>query len=59
MHKMPGEFNVADILSKHYGHTQVWSMLRKLLFWKGDTKDNNKMMVLRANGECEVDKIAL
>jgi hypothetical protein len=26
MPKIPGEFNVADILSKHYGHTQVWSM---------------------------------
>jgi hypothetical protein len=58
MHKIPGAFNVADILRKHYGHTQLLSMLQNLLFWKGDIKDNNKM-VLRSNGECEVDKISL
>ena len=32
-----GEINPADILSKHWGHAQVWSILQPLLFWQGDT----------------------
>ena len=34
---IPGSINPADILSKHWGYQQVWSMLRPLLFWSGDT----------------------
>jgi len=34
---LPGEINPADILSKHWGYTQIWSMLQPLLFWQGDT----------------------
>ena len=35
---IPGEFNPADVLSKHWGHSQVWHhLLRPLLFWMGDT----------------------
>jgi hypothetical protein len=37
-----GEFNPADILSKHWGYTQVWPQLRALLFWSGDTQDIEK-----------------
>ncbi len=32
-----GESNPADILSKHWGYSQVWPQLRSLLFWAGDT----------------------
>ena len=36
---IPGEINPADILSKHWGYSQVWTMLQPLLFWTGDTAD--------------------
>ena len=34
-----GESNPADILSKHWGYSQIWSQLKALLFWQGDTID--------------------
>jgi hypothetical protein len=34
---IPGEHNPADILSKHWGYSQVWTRLRTLLFWSDDT----------------------
>jgi hypothetical protein len=36
---IPGEHNPADILSKHWGYSQVWTQLKTLLFWHGDTED--------------------
>jgi hypothetical protein len=36
---MPGKTNPADILSKHWGHADIWETLRPFLFWKGDTAD--------------------
>ena len=36
---VPGEINPADMLSKHWGYSQVWTMLQPLLFWTGDTAD--------------------
>jgi len=36
---IPGEINPADVLSKHWGHAQVWHLLRPILFWKGDTAE--------------------
>ena len=36
---LPGELNPADILSKHWGYSQVWPILRSVLFWAGDTAD--------------------
>ena len=36
---IPGESNQADVLSKHWGYSQVWFQLKALLFWKGDTTD--------------------
>jgi hypothetical protein len=36
---IPGDINPADILSKHWGYSQIWYQLRALLFWKGDTGD--------------------
>ena len=38
-HWIPGESNAADILSKNWGHAQVWPLLRPLLFWYGDARD--------------------
>jgi hypothetical protein len=32
-----GKKNVADILSKHWGFTEVWPLLKALLFLRGDT----------------------
>jgi hypothetical protein len=34
---IPGAINPADILSKHWGYSQVWNQLKALLYWKGDT----------------------
>jgi hypothetical protein len=36
-HHMPGEINPSDVLSKHWGYTELWSRIKALLFWKGDT----------------------
>jgi hypothetical protein len=36
---IPGELNPADILSKHWGYTQIRECLKSLLFWKGYTAD--------------------
>jgi hypothetical protein len=33
----PGDINLADILSKHWGYSQIRERLKSLLFWKGDT----------------------
>ena len=38
-HFIPGEHNPADILSRHWGYTQVRECLKSLLFRKGDTAD--------------------
>jgi hypothetical protein len=36
---VPGDTNPANILSKHWGYSQVRECLKSLLFWKGDTAD--------------------
>ena len=38
IYHIPGEINPADILSKHWGHQQIWKQLQPLLFWQGDTQ---------------------
>jgi hypothetical protein len=38
-HFIPGQSNPADILSKHWGYSQVWTQLKSILFWRGDTAD--------------------
>jgi len=32
---IPGKQNPADVLSKHYCHTDVWPLLEPILFWIG------------------------
>ena len=34
---IPGQLNPADLLSKHWGYAQVWTQLKALLFWHGNT----------------------
>ena len=36
---IPGESNPADILSKHWGYSQIWPLLKPILFWQGDMLD--------------------
>jgi hypothetical protein len=36
---IPGDINPADILSKHWGYSQIRERLKSLLSWKGDTTD--------------------
>jgi hypothetical protein len=36
-HHIRSEDNPADILSTHWGYSQVWSLLNCVLFWRGDT----------------------
>jgi hypothetical protein len=38
-HHVSSADNPADILSKHWGHKQVWPLLQPLMFWEGDTMD--------------------
>ena len=38
-HHIPGVINPPDILSKHWGYSQIWDVLRPILFWKGNTAD--------------------
>jgi hypothetical protein len=39
MFHLPGECNPADIMSKHWGYHQVWSMLQAIIFYPGNTID--------------------
>ena len=34
---IPGDQNPADILSKHWAYSNIWPMLKPLLFYEGDT----------------------
>ena len=51
-----GDTNPADILSKHWDYPSVWSQLRPLLFWKGDTGDLVKEDGDKEKGEMETTK---
>ena len=37
-HHIPDTINSADILIKHCGYSQVWDMLKLVLFWEVDTE---------------------
>ena len=34
---LPGKYNPADILSKHWAHQAIWPILKPILFFHGDT----------------------
>ena len=34
---LDGDKNPADLLSKHWGYSQIWPQLKTLMFWTGDT----------------------
>ena len=35
---IPSEFNISDILSKHWGYQAVWkNILQPIFHWSGDT----------------------
>jgi len=36
---LDGEYNPADILSKHWGYQQVWKILKPILFYGSNTAD--------------------
>jgi hypothetical protein len=47
---LAGEYNPADVLSKHWAYGNVWKLLQPLLFWQGDTAhiDSNDLRTTRA-----------
>ena len=52
--KIPSKVNPADLLSKHYGYPEANTLLRPLLFWRGDTDsitDNEH----EVKGSCKVN----
>jgi hypothetical protein len=53
--KIAGSKNPTDILSKHWGHSDVWTTLRPILFWMGDTAKYpmSKEGVIHTKGECQ------
>jgi hypothetical protein len=36
---LPGKYNPADILSKHWAYALIWRTMNALLFARGDTWD--------------------
>jgi hypothetical protein len=38
-HHIPGKINPSDVLSKHWGHAELWPRIKVLLLWQGDTVD--------------------
>jgi hypothetical protein len=36
---IPGSENPSDILSKHWGYSDIWTTLKAILFWEGDTME--------------------
>jgi hypothetical protein len=50
---MPGKINQSDVLSKHWGYTEIRWRIKALLFWKGDTAipfDETTPRVTRVRG---------
>jgi hypothetical protein len=47
-YRIPSKYNYADILSKHKGFPQVWSQLKALLYWDGETKDIPDKVAMKA-----------
>jgi hypothetical protein len=54
-HILSGDDNPADILSKHWGYTQIKERVKALLFWKEDAEDiQEEEATFHAKGECHV-----
>ena len=51
-----GHVNSADILSKHWDYPSVWSQLRPLLFWEGDTEEIEVFDKVKFSGDKEKDE---
>ena len=39
IYHLNGEYNPADIMTKHWGYQQIWRLLQPFLFYQGDTAD--------------------
>ena len=52
-HFIAGSTNPADILSKHWDYALIWSQLRPILFWQGDTA---KLILPAPTDEADNDK---
>ena len=50
-----GVTNPADILSKHWDYASIWTQLKPLLFWIGDTMDLDENGNLKAIEDGNVD----
>ena len=46
-----GDINPADILSKHWGYSQIWAQLKPLLFWYGETNEGGEKLSFLTKGE--------
>jgi hypothetical protein len=49
MTHLSGKANPSNILSKHWGHQAIYSILRPILFFSGNTADlidDNKMTII-------------
>ena len=56
-HHIPGVINPSDILSKHWGHSQIYPMLRPIMYYHGDTinlLDNELTTPSSKGGEREI-----
>ena len=36
---LPGELNPADVMTKHWSYSKIWTILQAVMFWTGDTAD--------------------
>jgi hypothetical protein len=39
IYHLNGEYNPANIMTKHWGYQQIWRLLQPFLFYQGDTAD--------------------
>lgn len=53
-----GENNPADILSKHWGYTSIWHMLKAIMYVEGDTIDSPGRSGRDAKGRKDLKKKA-
>ena len=54
-HHLPGTKNPSDVLSKHWAYSDVWPVLRPLLFWEYDTADIDDEEIIEDGGKPKPD----